>query len=154
LDAKLRVAMRAEIKALHQRLKTTTVYVTHDQIEAMTMADRIVVMHDGIIEQIGTPLELFDRPSNLFVAQFIGSPAMNVFAGTVRDSVVEGLGAKWPLPAGTRTSPGQPVQYGVRPTDLQIASQGIAGKVVVVEPTGAETELLVDVGGQQLTVVT
>ena len=84
LDAKLRVAMRAEIKALHQRLKTTTVYVTHDQIEAMTMADRIVVMHDGIVEQIGTPLELFDRPGNLFVAQFIGSPAMNVLAGTLR----------------------------------------------------------------------
>ena len=81
LDAKLRVAMRAEIKALHQRLKTTTVYVTHDQIEAMTMADRIVVMHDGIVEQIGTPLELFDRPGNLFVAQFIGSPAMNVIQG-------------------------------------------------------------------------
>ena len=78
LDAKLRVAMRAEIKALHQRLKTTTVYVTHDQVEAMTMADRIVVMHDGRIEQIGTPLELYDQPGNLFVAQFIGSPAMNV----------------------------------------------------------------------------
>ena len=84
LDAKLRVAMRAEIKALHQRLKTTTVYVTHDQVEAMTMADRIVVMHDGRIEQIGTPLELYDRPGNLFVAQFIGSPAMNVVEGTVR----------------------------------------------------------------------
>ena len=83
LDAKLRVAMRAEIKALHQRLKTTTVYVTHDQIEAMTMADRIVVMHDGIVEQIGTPLELFDKPGNLFVAQFIGSPAMNVVNGTL-----------------------------------------------------------------------
>ena len=78
LDAKLRVAMRAEIKALHQRLKTTTVYVTHDQVEAMTMADRIVVMHDGRIEQIGTPLDLYDHPDNLFVAQFIGSPAMNV----------------------------------------------------------------------------
>src|SRR4029434_6044794 len=84
LDAKLRVAMRAEIKALHQRLKTTTVYVTHDQIEAMTMADRIVVMHDGIVEQIGTPLELFDRPRNLFVAQFIGSPALNARFGTPR----------------------------------------------------------------------
>ena len=84
LDAKLRVAMRAEIKALHQRLKTTTVYVTHDQVEAMTMADRIVVMHDGRIEQIGTPLDLYDRPGNLFVAQFIGSPAMNVVNGTVR----------------------------------------------------------------------
>ena len=84
LDAKLRVAMRAEIKALHQRLKTTTVYVTHDQVEAMTMADRIVVMHDGRIEQIGSPLELYDRPDNLFVAQFIGSPAMNVVNGTLK----------------------------------------------------------------------
>ncbi len=83
LDAKLRVAMRAEIKALHQRLKTTTVYVTHDQVEAMTMADRIVVMHDGRIEQIGTPLELYDRPCNLFVAEFIGSPAMNVVDGVL-----------------------------------------------------------------------
>jgi len=153
LDAKLRVAMRAEIKQLHQRLQTTTVYVTHDQIEAMTMADRIVVMHEGLIEQIGTPLELFDRPSNLFVAQFIGSPAMNVFAGTVRDHSVEALGTYWPLP-GSQAAPGQAVQYGVRPTDLQLASSGIAGKVVVVEPTGAETELLVDVGGRQLTVVT
>src|SRR5215213_11518091 len=84
LDAKLRVAMRAEIKELHQRLQTTVVYVTHDQIEAMTMADKIVVMHDGIIEQIGTPLELFDRPGNLFVAQFIGSPSMNVMKGKLR----------------------------------------------------------------------
>ena len=81
LDAKLRVQMRSEIKQNHQRLKTTTVYVTHDQIEAMTMADRIVVMHDGIIEQIGTPLELYDRPANLFVATFIGSPAMNLLNG-------------------------------------------------------------------------
>jgi multiple sugar transport system ATP-binding protein len=100
LDAKLRVAMRAEIKALHQRLKTTTVYVTHDQIEAMTMADRIVVMHDGIVEQIGTPLELFDHPRNLFVAQFIGSPAMNVLGGTLRRDGgtwhVEAQGSRWP----------------------------------------------------------
>src|SRR6202171_1549802 len=84
LDAKLRVAMRAEIKALHQRLKTTTVYVTHDQVEAMTMADRIVVMHDGRVEQIGAPLDLYDRPDNLFVAGFIGSPAMNFLRGRVR----------------------------------------------------------------------
>ena len=81
LDAKLRVAMRAEIKELHQRLKTTTVYVTHDQIEAMTMADKIVVMHDGLVEQIGAPLELYDQPANLFVASFIGSPAMNMIKG-------------------------------------------------------------------------
>ena len=84
LDAKLRVAMRTEIKELHQRLKTTTVYVTHDQIEAMTMADKIVVMHDGIVEQIGTPLELYDKPDNLFVAGFIGSPAMNFLKGKLR----------------------------------------------------------------------
>jgi multiple sugar transport system ATP-binding protein len=144
--------MRAEIKALHQRLKTTTVYVTHDQIEAMTMADRIVVMHDGIIEQIGTPLELFDRPGNLFVAQFIGSPAMNVFSGVVRSGQVEGLGAHWPIAPGIAAE-GQAVSYGVRPTDLRLAAQGIPARVVIVEPTGAETELLVEVGGQQMVVV-
>src|SRR5689334_3443135 len=104
LDAKLRVAMRAEIKALHQRLKTTTVYVTHDQVEAMTMADKIVVMQEGRIEQIGSPLELYDRPTNLFVAQFIGSPAMNVVSGTLRrqgpQAWVEGDGgARWPVGA-------------------------------------------------------
>ncbi len=153
LDAKLRVAMRAEIKSLHQRLKTTTVYVTHDQIEAMTMADRIVVMHDGIVEQIGTPLELFDRPGNLFVAQFIGSPSMNVFAGQVSGSAVEALGARWPLPASAAVREGQSVQYGIRPTDLVLADAGVAAEVVVVEPTGAETELLVKVGGQQLIIV-
>jgi multiple sugar transport system ATP-binding protein len=152
LDAKLRVAMRAEIKALHQRLKTTTVYVTHDQIEAMTMADRIVVMHDGIVEQIGTPLELFDRPGNLFVAQFIGSPAMNVFKGTVRGGSVEALGSRWPLPAGVGRE-GQQVHYGIRPTDLALADSGVPAKVVVVEPTGAETELLLQVGEQQLVLV-
>jgi multiple sugar transport system ATP-binding protein len=155
LDAKLRVAMRAEIKALHQRLQTTTVYVTHDQIEAMTMADRIVVMHDGIIEQIGTPLQLFDRPGNLFVAQFIGSPAMNVFAGTVREGSVDALGARWPLPAAVAAvaRDGQTVQYGIRPTDLQLAASGIPGRVVVVEPTGAETELLLQLGDAQLILV-
>ncbi|MBN8491912.1 MAG: sn-glycerol-3-phosphate ABC transporter ATP-binding protein UgpC [Burkholderiales bacterium] len=158
LDAKLRVAMRAEIKALHQRLKTTTVYVTHDQIEAMTMADRIVVMHDGIIEQIGTPLELFDRPGNLFVAQFIGSPAMNVFKGTLRhrdgQSVVEAQGGTWPA-GPVRGRDGQTVHYGIRPGDLGLGSagQGTAAKVVVVEPTGAETELVLEVGSEQLIMV-
>jgi multiple sugar transport system ATP-binding protein len=150
LDAKLRVAMRAEIKALHQRLKTTTVYVTHDQIEAMTMADRIVVMHDGIIEQIGTPLDLYDRPGNLFVAQFIGSPAMNVVQGTLqRDgntTCVQALGARWPVVGLGGGSHGQKVHYGIRPGDLVLADAGIPAKVVVVEPTGAETELLLQVG--------
>jgi multiple sugar transport system ATP-binding protein len=159
LDAKLRVAMRAEIKALHQRLKTTTVYVTHDQIEAMTMADRIVVMHDGIIEQIGTPLELFDRPGNLFVAQFIGSPAMNVFKGTLRQADgrawVEAQGHQWPIGTIAQARDGQPVHYGVRPGDLSLSAtgQGIPAKVIVVEPTGAETELLLDVGGANVIVV-
>ena len=153
LDAKLRVAMRAEIKALHQRLKTTTVYVTHDQVEAMTMADRIVVMHDGRIEQIGTPLELYDRPDNLFVAQFIGSPAMNVVKGTVRRAAgaahveVEG-GAHWPLDGGPGAD-GQAVAYGIRPEHLTLApsGNGVPGEIIVVEPTGAETELLIQVGG-------
>jgi multiple sugar transport system ATP-binding protein len=114
-------------------------------------------MHDGIIEQIGTPLELFDRPSNLFVAQFIGSPAMNVIDGTLRrlnDGVfVEALGAHWPVPANIRGENGQPVKYGIRPGDLRIAGEGIAAKVVVVEPTGAETELLLQVGDAKLIVV-
>ncbi|MEY4436069.1 MAG: sn-glycerol-3-phosphate transporter ATP-binding protein UgpC [Pseudomonadota bacterium] len=154
LDAKLRVAMRAEIKALHQRLKTTTVYVTHDQIEAMTMADRIVVMHDGIVEQIGTPLELFDRPGNLFVAQFIGSPAMNVFKGTVHQGHVSALGAQWPLPPdASSVADGTTVHYGIRPGDLELASNGIAAQVVVVEPTGAETELLLQIADQKIVLV-
>ena len=154
LDAKLRVAMRAEIKALHQRLKTTTVYVTHDQIEAMTMADRIVVMHDGIVEQIGTPLELFDHPGNLFVAQFIGSPAMNVFKGTVQNGQVEALDTQWPLPPTAHpVANGTTVHYGIRPGDLELASTGIAAQVVVVEPTGAETELLLQIAGQKFVLV-
>jgi multiple sugar transport system ATP-binding protein len=157
LDAKLRVAMRAEIKALHQRLKTTTVYVTHDQIEAMTMADRIVVMHDGIVEQIGTPLDLFDRPGNLFVAQFIGSPAMNVFDGVLQkeggQAAVSALGALWPVSGLAGGQHGQKVHYGIRPGDLTLANAGIAAQVVVVEPTGAETELLLQIGPQQLTLV-
>jgi len=151
LDAKLRVAMRSEIKALHQRLKTTTVYVTHDQVEAMTMADRIAVMNEGRIEQLGEPLELYDRPANLFVAQFIGSPAMNVFDGTVRDGGVEALGTRWPAHGGAE---GQKVKYGVRPEHLEPASSGISAEVVVVEPMGAETELVVRIGDTSLTVMT
>jgi multiple sugar transport system ATP-binding protein len=150
LDAKLRVAMRSEIKALHQRLKTTTVYVTHDQIEAMTMADRIAVMNEGRIEQLGEPLELYDRPANLFVAQFIGSPAMNVFDGTVANGSVAALGARWPSRGGQE---GQKVKYGIRPEHLDIASSGVAAEVVVVEPMGAETELVVKVGEATLNVM-
>ena len=152
LDAKLRVAMRSEIKALHQRLKTTTVYVTHDQVEAMTMADRIAVMNEGRIEQLGGPLELYDRPANLFVAQFIGSPAMNVFDGVYRDGAVEALGVRWPCSA--KAQEGQGVKYGIRPEHLQSGGAGIAAEVVVVEPMGAETELLVKVREQVFTVIT
>ena len=121
----------------------------------MTMADRIVVMHDGIIEQIGTPLELFDRPGNLFVAQFIGSPSMNVFRGTARNghlSHVEALGARWPVLPGICRD-GAEVHYGIRPTDLMLAPQGVPARVVVVEPTGAETELLVQVADENIVVV-
>ncbi len=161
LDAKLRVQMRSEIKALHQRLKTTTVYVTHDQIEAMTMADRIVVMHDGAIEQIGTPLELYDRPDNLFVAQFIGSPAMNVVRGTLRRTgsaahVETADGVRWPAGSGGGVD-GQAVAYGVRPDHLELGGGGertVPGEIVVVEPTGSETELVVRIGDAQMTVET
>jgi len=151
LDAKLRVAMRAEIKALHQRLKTTTVYVTHDQVEAMTMADRIAVMNDGRIEQLGAPLELYDRPANLFVAQFIGSPAMNVFDGVFESGFVQALGARWPCSAKARA--GQNVKYGIRPEHLSFGQEGIPAQIEVVEPMGAETELLLKVQGQSFTVM-
>ena len=160
LDAKLRVAMRAEIKSLHQRLKTTTVYVTHDQVEAMTMADRIVVMHDGRVEQIGAPLELYDRPDNLFVAQFIGSPAMNVINGTLRRaggaaSVEAPGGIRWPVGSLAGTD-GQGVAYGVRPEHLSLGNGAgsVPAQVVVVEPTGAETELLVQAGDAQIVLKT
>ena len=161
LDAKLRVAMRAEIKALHQRLKTTTVYVTHDQVEAMTMADRIVVMQDGRIEQIGTPLELYDRPANRFVAQFIGSPSMNVVTGHLRKaaSVVETeAGARWPVdPSRVQSlADGAPLDYGIRPEHLSLAAAGtgVAAAVEVVEPTGATTEVLLRAGVDTVTVTT
>ncbi|RUU15004.1 sn-glycerol-3-phosphate ABC transporter ATP-binding protein UgpC [Mesorhizobium sp. M6A.T.Ca.TU.002.02.2.1] len=142
LDAKLRVQMRTEIKELHQRLKTTTIYVTHDQIEAMTMADKIVVMRDGRIEQVGAPLELFDRPANLFVAGFIGSPSMNLLKGVVRKGdkpVVEIAGTPFPIAAKSTVEDGRNVVYGVRPEHLEIHPDGVPAKISVVEPTGSET---------------
>ncbi|RWK43915.1 sn-glycerol-3-phosphate ABC transporter ATP-binding protein UgpC [Mesorhizobium sp.] len=142
LDAKLRVQMRTEIKELHQRLKTTTIYVTHDQIEAMTMADKIVVMRDGRIEQVGAPLELFDRPANLFVAGFIGSPSMNLLKGVVRKGdkpIVEIAGTPFPMAASSKLEDGHNVVYGVRPEHLEIHPDGVPAKISVVEPTGSET---------------
>lgn len=157
LDAKLRVAMRAEIKELHQRLKTTTVYVTHDQIEAMTMADKIVVMHDGVVEQMGSPLDLYDRPDNRFVAGFIGSPAMNFLNGQLKSNgqpyVETENGSRLPVMTAPAASDGRPVVYGVRPEHLELADDGIEVEVVVVEPTGSETQIVARVGTQEIIAV-
>ena len=157
LDAKLRVAMRTEIKELHQRLKTTTVYVTHDQIEAMTMADKIVVMHDGIVEQMGSPLELYDKPDNQFVAGFIGSPAMNFLKGKVKvngSAIFEGpQGVKLPLNGAPANSDGRPSVYGIRPEHFTIADDGADAEIIVVEPTGSETQVFANLGGEQVVAV-
>ncbi len=154
LDAKLRVAMRTEIKELHQRLETTTVYVTHDQIEAMTMADKIVVMHDGLVEQIGAPLDLYDRPDNLFVAGFIGSPAMNFVAGRMEGGkVVTEAGADLPVLNPPANSDGKPVIYGIRPEHFHIADEGIPAEVVVIEPTGSETQVVARSGHNDIVCV-
>ncbi|MBC8056358.1 MAG: sn-glycerol-3-phosphate ABC transporter ATP-binding protein UgpC [Rhizobiales bacterium] len=145
LDAKLRVAMRSEIKELHQRLKTTSIYVTHDQIEAMTMGDKIVVMRDGRIEQTGSPLDLYDHPANQVVAGFIGSPAMNFLPGTLRRSagtahIELGDGTQLDAPPRTGGVDGQPIVFGTRPEHLTLADAGgIPAKVVVMEPTGMDT---------------
>ena len=143
LDAKLRVSMRAEIKNLHQRLKTTTVYVTHDQIEAMTMADKIVVMHDGRVEQIGAPLDLYDAPANLFVAGFIGSPAMNMLTGQIDDGRFRTSdGVTLPVGRPVAATPAGGVVYGLRPESMHLGGE-VPFRVDVVEPTGSETMLAV-----------
>jgi multiple sugar transport system ATP-binding protein len=154
LDAKLRVQMRTEIRALHQQLRTTTVYVTHDQVEAMTMADKIVVMHDGIIEQIGTPLDLYDRPANRFVAQFIGSPAMNVVEGRIEGGRLLSGDVALPVPEFARQRlDGKSVSWGIRPEHLKVSEQGdIDAAVDVVEPTGADTLLFITAGGEHMVV--
>jgi multiple sugar transport system ATP-binding protein len=157
LDAKLRVQMRAELKDIHARLTTTTVYVTHDQIEAMTMADRIVVMRDGIVEQVGEPLELYDRPANVFVASFIGSPAMNFLPGRIvadgAPAFVTSNGTKLQIDAGSaaRAGPGA-VTYGIRPEHLSLApeGEGFQAEIAVIEPTGSETHIIARVGNDQL----
>ena len=152
LDAKLRVQMRSEIKQNHQRLKTTTVYVTHDQIEAMTMADRIVVMHDGVIEQIGTPLELYDTPANLFVAGFIGSPAMNMLNGKIDgDNFVADDGTRIPLGAASpANSNGRAVTLGVRPEHFHLDPNGVDAEILTVEPTGSETQVVARFAGHDI----
>ena len=155
LDAKLRVQMRTEIKELHERLQTTTVYVTHDQIEAMTMADKIVILRDGIIEQEGTPLDVYDRPNNLFVAEFIGSPSMNMLRGEMtKEGVRLGGGSLLPVPKVHKAKSGQHVVYGIRPEHLAPAKTGIAAKVNVVEPTGPEIHIYAEMGGQEVCAIT
>ncbi len=154
LDAKLRVQMRSEIRELHQRLKTTTVYVTHDQIEAMTMADKIVVMRDGRIAQIGAPLDLYDSPADVFVAGFIGSPAMNLIEGGVgpgNSFAAEGVSLTLPQRPGLET--GRKVTLGIRPEHLTLADNGMKAEVVVVEPTGSETHVVARIGAREIVAV-
>ncbi|EPX82437.1 carbohydrate ABC transporter ATP-binding protein [Rubellimicrobium thermophilum DSM 16684] len=152
LDAKLRVEMRSEIKALQHRLKITTIYVTHDQIEAMTMADRIVVMRDGRVEQCDTPLDLYDRPANMFVAAFIGSPAMNFLHGMVEKrnsgcSFMSCDGIELPLPPGAGQLEGRPVVYGIRPEHFGLGGAGsLQARIRLVEPTGSETMVFLRLG--------
>ena len=157
LDAKMRVQMRTEINALHKRLGNTMVYVTHDQVEAMTMADKIVVLKDGVAEQIGAPLELYDKPANRFVGEFIGSPMMNVFSGKVNNGDFIGDdGVVVPMPEWVRRHNDRSVDLGVRPEHLKIVGAGenaFEAEIVVVEPTGVEILMTAKVGAQSLSVI-
>jgi multiple sugar transport system ATP-binding protein len=152
LDAKLRVKMRSEIKKLHQRLGKTTVYVTHDQTEAMTMADKIVVLNGGKIEQFGPPLKLYNDPENVFVAGFIGSPEINLLNVEVQGNFATTQdGVRVPLP---RTlDEGRTIAYGIRPQHILLADQGIEALVSLVEPTGDQQELVVKIGKHDISIV-
>jgi multiple sugar transport system ATP-binding protein len=151
LDAKLRVKMRAEIKKLHQRLGRTSIYVTHDQTEAMTLADRIVVLNKGRIEQIGTPSELYENPANLFVASFIGSPEMNLIKGRIDNGAfIAEQGLRLPLPREARIGDRQGVVYGIRPQHIAVGGSHAKAKVQVVEPTGEAQEIILTADGVDL----
>ncbi|MDE0303816.1 MAG: sn-glycerol-3-phosphate ABC transporter ATP-binding protein UgpC [Albidovulum sp.] len=159
LDAKLRVRMRAEIKEIQQRLKTTTVYVTHDQVEAITMSDKIVVMRSGRVEQVGGPLDVFDRPANRFVAGFIGSPAMNFLDGKIISSgtgpeFVTESGLTCRLPEGCVRDLSQCASIGIRPEHIDLADEDVANafnlRISVVEPTGADTMIIARSGTDEL----
>jgi multiple sugar transport system ATP-binding protein len=148
--------MRAEIRGLQKKLGATIVYVTHDQIEAMTMADKIVVMRGGHVEQIGSPLELYDRPVNTFVAGFIGSPSMNLISGRIDAdgaTFVSNNGFRLDLRSPVGVPAGKPVVLGVRPEAIEFAETGIAARVRIVEPTGAELHVILDAPGEELTTV-
>ncbi|MEP0518785.1 MAG: sn-glycerol-3-phosphate ABC transporter ATP-binding protein UgpC [Hyphomicrobiales bacterium] len=152
LDAQLRQQMRLEIKKLHQRVGNTIIFVTHDQVEAMTMADRIVIMKDGHIQQVGTPFEVFHKPANIFVAQFIGAPSMNMINGTVAGGKIH-LAEGIEVPLGSKANSTEaPVTLGLRPDDLMVTPEKglFEGKVNVLEPLGTETLVYVTVGDQEL----
>jgi multiple sugar transport system ATP-binding protein len=156
LDAKLRGHMRAELKYMQQELGITTIYVTHDQIEAMTLAHRIAIMDHGVLQQIGTPRDVYDRPTNLFVAGFMGSPTMNLIQGTVRrgdDPGVEANGHRLPVRAESELIDGQSVIYGIRPEHLDIADSGFPATISVVEPTGSETIVFLRFGETEIVAV-
>ena len=148
LDAKLRVEMRAEIKLLHQRTKTTTVYVTHDQVEAMTLGDRIAVMKDGQVQQFGTPDDIYARPATRFVAEFIGSPSMNLLDAKRTTTGMAIAGNELALNKAQRDALAagkvDAFSYGLRPEHLTLASSGLPGRFSIIEPTGPETYATVD----------
>jgi multiple sugar transport system ATP-binding protein len=158
LDAALRVQVRAELRQLHRRLGVTAIYVTHDQVEAMTMADKIVVLRDGRVEQVGAPLDLYDHPANTFVATFIGSPSMNLIPGRRTDaSLTLANGALLPIGPTLAAREGEPLTIGVRPDHIEVVTTGGTGveaRLVALEPTGAETLIMADLAGTPLTVVT
>ena len=142
LDAKLRVQMRTQIKLLHARLKTTLVYVTHDQVEAMTMADKIVVMNEGLVEQTGAPLELYDKPVNIFVAGFIGSPSMNLLNASINSNSINlGSAGSIPITRKTTSENNLDITLGIRPSHMDISKngEGLKFQIDVIEPTGADS---------------
>ncbi len=155
LDAKLRVEMRAEIKLLHQRTKTTTVYVTHDQVEAMTLGDRIAVMKDGLVQQFGTPAQIYNRPANRFVAEFIGSPAMNMVDAQRTGQALTAHGVELAITDAQRVAVqahgSAELVYGLRPESISFAATGLPGTLSMIEPTGPETYATVDTPAGQLT---
>jgi multiple sugar transport system ATP-binding protein len=164
LDAELRARLRSEIKKLHRKLRATVVYVTHDQVEAMTLADRVVILNRGRIEQVGTPMEVYAEPANLFVAGFIGTPAMNMIPAEIASDglsgariVAEGMSLPVDPPHPMTFTPGMKVVFGIRPEDISLLAAGfdapasVEASVVTVEPLGAEYLLSFTVGAHELT---
>ena len=146
LDAKLRASMRVQIKHMQRELKVTTVYVTHDQIEAMTLADRIVIMNKGVIQQICTPDDIYSNPANTFVAGFIGSPPMNLIPGTAQNGTFSSAGVRVPCPANLSGN----ITLSIRPEDCQIGGDNLEGQVYGVEPTGDITYLTVPTANKNI----